>query len=365
MINNLWNIGKTSLQNRQVSISNISNNIANADTPGYKRTTAVYEGRSSITTLGLTLGTGADVTTIQSEWDKFVEKQYLGALSDLAAQTKSLDYLTQLNSLFNQSTGGMSDLFENFFTSWNNLITAPTSGASREELLGDTGTLVYGLNSTAKQLEQTVNAINSEAQNQVASANDLIDDIAKINAAIAINPNDNQAISNRDQKIRELDALIGVDVLQQPNGQVTILTQEGHTLVEGIETHKLVYEDSRVTESLKRDSDYDGTLEYSGSSSEELLIEFVSTGADGTAQFKVSTDGGKTWKEDDNGNTMLYTADNHDNAVEIEGVKVWFDGATADHTEGDRYTIMPKTGPVLGKRRRRTGQHHPPDRRQR
>lgn len=97
------------------------------------------------------------------------------------------------------------------------------------------------------------------------------------------------------------------------------MTEEGYTMVDGTETHSLVYGDPNATASLIRDSDYDGTIEFSGSSSEELLLEFVSTGPDGTAEFKVSTDGGNTWLEDENGDTMLYTAGDENSQLRSKG----------------------------------------------
>lgn len=344
MINNLYNIGKTALQNAQVSVNNASNNIANADTTGYQRTSVVYESSGSITALGLTVGTGADVAAIQSEWDKFVETQYLDAMADLAAQTSALDYLDQLDSLLNQSDGGLSDVMEEFFDAWNELVTDPDSLSAREDLLGRTETLVYALNSTASTLDTMVEAINADIGDQVDEANRIIGDLAGANAAVAANPDDNQAVADRDQMIRELDALIGVDVLYHSDNTVTILTEEGYTLVDGTDTHDLVFAETGVTQSLVRGSDYDGTLAYSGESGEELLIEFVTPGADGTARFKVSTDGGETWLADDSGETMLYTADGEDGAVEIEGITLWFEDGTADHAEGDRYTVMAKSG---------------------
>jgi len=344
MINNLYNIGKTALQNAQVSVNNASNNIANADTTGYQRTSVVYESSSSISALGLTLGTGADVTAIQSEWNKFVETQYLDALADLAAQTSALDYLDQLDSLLNQSDGGLSDVMEEFFDSWNELVTDPDSLSAREDLLGQTETLVYALGSASSTLDSMVEAINADIKDHVDEANQLISDLAQANAAIAANPDDNQAVSDRDQMIRELDALIGVDVLQHSDNTVTILTEEGYTLVDGTDTHNLVCAETGATQSLVRGSDYDGTLNYSGESGEELLIEFASSGADGSAQFKVSTDGGKTWLTGEDGETLLYTADNEDGSVEIEGITIWFEDGTTDHAEGDRYTVMAKSG---------------------
>lgn len=219
MINNLYNIGLKSLQNAQVSIDNASNNIANADTPGYQQTEAVYETGDSITIQGLTVGTGADVVAIQSAFDEFVEAQYLDASADLACQNAAYQYLYQLDSLLNQTDGGLSTSLDDFFLAWNDLSTDPDSLSAREALLGETQTLIYGLNSTAEQLEGVEESINTEIQSEISEANQLIEDIALSNAAIAANPNDLQAIAERDQMIRNLDAIIGVNALYKSNGK--------------------------------------------------------------------------------------------------------------------------------------------------
>lgn len=343
MINNLYNIGTKALQNSQVAIDNASNNIANADTPGYQRTEVNYGTSNSITIQGLTVGTGADVQSILSQMDMFVEAQYLEASADLARQNAALGYLSQLDSLLNQTDGGLSETLSEFLDAWNELTTDPDSQSAREALLGETETLIYALNSTEDTLKNTADAINSEMQTEINTANQLIEDIAAANAAITANPDDTQAVSDRDQNIRELDAIIGVEALYKESGEVMILTEEGYTMVDGTQTHALVYGSPQITESLMRDSTYVGPLEYSGESSEELLIEFVTTGTDNTAQFRVSTDAGKTWLEDEDGNTMLYTAGDENNSVEIKGVDVWFDG-TGNHETGDRYSIMAKSG---------------------
>jgi flagellar hook-associated protein 1 FlgK len=344
MINNLYNIGLSALQNAQVSVDNASNNIANADTEGYQRTEVVYETGYSINLYGLDMGTGAEVVALQSQFDKFVEAQYLDASADLATQNASLEYLSQLDNLLNQTDGGLNETLGDFFDAWNELTTDPDSLAGREALLGETETLIYALNSTMEQLEGIESSINNEIQSGIDEANQLIEDIAVANVSIVANPDDLQAISDRDAIIRELDAIIGVQALYKENGEVTILSEEGYTLVDGTQTHSLVYGDPQVTSSLLRESDYDGTLEYSGTSSEELLIEFVSTGTDGTAQFRASTDGGNTWLEDEDGSTQLFTAGNESSSVEIEGVEVWFESGTQNHEVGDRYTVVSQSG---------------------
>lgn len=344
MINALYNLGLNALRNAQVSLANTSNNVANADTSGYQRTETNYSSSSSITIYGLTVGTGAEVTSIESQWDKFVETQYLDASADLNRENAALEYLSQLDSLFYQDEDdGLAVSLDDFWASWSELAADPTSTSAREALLGDAESLAYSLSTLSSELETTVESIDSEIQSQVDEANDLIDQIAAANQYIAANPDDNQAISERGELVRELNALIGVDVIEQENGQITILTEEGYNLVDGNTSHHLVYSEARVTESLTRDSSYEGELQYSGDSSEEFLLEFVSSGQDGTAQFKVSLDGGATWLTGDDGNTLLYTADGSANSVTIEGVEISFNG-TGEHAVGDRYTIMPKSG---------------------
>ena len=345
MLNNLYTIGSSALRNAQVSINNASNNIANADTEGYQKTVTSYETSDSISIYGLSLGTGADIAAIKSTLDAFIEAQYLETSADLARESASYEYLSQLDELLNESDdSGLSTVLSEFFDAWNELVTDPDSEAGREELLSLSETLAYALNSAEEQLQSVVDTINSEIADQVDSANAIIDEIGALNASIVANPDDLEAIAQRDLLIRELDSIIGVDVQYRENGEVFVQTEEGYTLIDGTLTHNLVYSGAMTTESLLRESDYDGSLEYSGTSSEEILIEFVTDGADGTARFKVSLDGGETWVEDDDGSTMLYTAGDETQAVEVGGITIWFEDGTQDHTAGDRYTIVPKSG---------------------
>ncbi|WP_027721675.1 flagellar hook-associated protein FlgK [Maridesulfovibrio zosterae] len=345
MLSNALAIGQRAVANAQVSINTTSNNIANAETPGYQRADAVYSSNDNITAYGNSIGTGADIVGIQANWDSFIEKQYLSASADLASSNALNKFLSQMDSLFNQSDGiGLAAAQDEFLSAWNDLATYPDSLAERQDLLGEAQSLIYSLNSTSSELKGMSDSVESEIIDQVNSANELIDSIGLLNKQIAASPENYELISNRDQAIRELDELVGVEVLTSSDGQTKIYTESGQPLVEGSETHKLAYSGAKSSESLQPTSNYDGELKFSGTSSEELMLEFETSGPDGAAQFKVSLDGGKTWEKDENGNTLLYTAGDADNSVTIAGVEISFSGGTTDHTEGDRYTITPKTG---------------------
>lgn len=345
MLSNALSIGQKAVANAQVSINTTSNNIANAETEGYQKADTVYDSNSNISANGNSLGTGADIVAIQANWDSFIETQYLAASADLSSSNAQYKYLSQMDSLFDQDEGeGLAAAQDEFLSSWSDLSTYPDSLAERQDLLGETDSLIYSLNSTASQLEDMTGSVESEIIDQVATANELIDSIGLLNEQIAANSENYELVASRDQAIRELDELIGVEVINSSDGQTKIYTETGQPLVEGAETHHIAYSGSQSTDSLQPGSAYDGELNFSGSSSEEILIEFVSSGPDGTAQFKVSHDGGKSWEEDADGNTTLYTAGDEDNSVTVAGVDISFSGGTTDHTDGDRYSIVPKTG---------------------
>ncbi|NDV21386.1 flagellar hook-associated protein FlgK [Desulfovibrio sp. JC022] len=239
-LSNAMSIGEKAVANAQVSINTTSNNIANAETEGYQRADAVYDSTGNITVYGDSLGTGADIVAVQANWDSFIEKQYLAASADLASSEAQNKYLTQMDSIFNQSGGeGLAAAQDEFLSAWNDLSTYPDSLAEREDLLGEADSLIYALNSTSSELKDMSASVESEIVDQVNTANELIDSIALLNEQIAANSENYELTASRDQAIRELDELIGVEVLSYSDGQTKIYTETGQPLVEGEETHYL------------------------------------------------------------------------------------------------------------------------------
>ncbi len=348
MLNSLYSLALTSMTNAQTSIANATNNIANSSTAGYARTETVYETSGYTTYNGVTVGLGADITSIESQLNKFLEVQYLKAYAQVNYYDTSLNYLSQVDSLFEQdeeNKTGLNYLMSQNWLAWSELSSDPTSSSAREALLGDAENLIYELNNASTQLENTIDTVESEISDQVSEANELIDQIAALNKSLVADPDNSQFLAQRTQALRELDALVEVDVTYKDDGSVTVDMANGsYPLVDGEETHHLSYSAPTSTESLIPSSTYDGTLKYSGTSSEEITLEFVTSGSDGTAQFKVSYDGGQTWETDENGNQLLYTADSSSNSVEVNGVEISFEGSTTDHSAGDRYTIVAKSG---------------------
>lgn len=355
-INGIYSLATRALMNAQVGISVTGDNIANADVQGYSRRTVTYETADSIRYRSLYLGTGADVQEIARHYNYYVERQYLAANSENSYWGQQAETLSSVEELFNESDDyGISTALDQFFSSLSDLAQDASSDAYRTELTEYATTLADQLRALNSSLDAAREAADAEIADQVNEANNLLSAIAAYNATIVGNRNNATLQDAMDVAVRELSSLLGVNVIYQENGQYTVLTAEGQTLVDGSHAYTLAYEGPQSTRELVSGSSYDGEVYFDGTGANELTIDFVTSGptdgSAGAATFRVSLDGGRTWLTDENGNEITYTAGDYDNRVTIEGVSVWFgtaDNANATATTnvsvGDEFSIMPKSG---------------------
>lgn len=345
MINTIYNTGINGVVNSQASVNITTNNISNADVAGYKKQTPIYETSGSIKSNGLHIGTGAQIAGIEASMNYFVEQQYLSTSADAAKFNQQLMYQMQLEGTLGQSdTTGLNAALSGFFGGWNTLSSDPTQPGAWEEVLSTAQGIASTYNDTYAQMEKIYTSINQEISSQVSEANSLMDQIAALNAQVASNPTDNQAVDARDQAIRELSTYMNVTVEYQNDGTATVLAEGQYALVEGRQTHHLSSQSAQARESLVPSSSFDGSVQFQGESSEEIMLEFIDA-----THYKVSYDGGKSWATDESGNAVVYEAGDADNPENIAGVDVWFSTTSGSHAAGDRYVITPKTGLYLEK----------------
>ncbi|GAB7079430.1 flagellar hook-associated protein FlgK [Megalodesulfovibrio paquesii] len=356
MINALLYTGTKAMMNALVGISVTGENIANVDTEGYSRRSVSYVTSKSITMSGgLTLGTGAEVDEIRRNYDSLLESSYIRANSSAAYYEAQASTLYNVETYFGETDDyGVSTALDTFWDSLTALQEDANNAAVREELVNYSETLIDSMVTLDNALQDTVDTLESEVEQSVDEANQLMEQIAALNAGIVANPNDLDLQDQRDVAVRELSSLMDVKVIEDGN-QYTVLTTSGQTLVQDDHAYKIAWEGPQVTTDLSTGSTFDGKLYYTGDSAEELLVEFTSSGpADGSATaatFRVSLDGGATWVTDEDGNVMEFTAGGYDDRVEVAGLEIYFGqadnpyaAATTDLAEGDSFDVMPKSG---------------------
>ena len=135
-LNQILNIGKSSLLAQQRAIQTTSHNIANANTPGYTRQRVNLSASPPVLAAAGMSGTGVTVVSTERIYDRFVEAQIVGQNGALG-QWEAMDQtLSRVDLIFNETTdGGISSALSGFWAAWQDLANNPGGAAERQSLL--------------------------------------------------------------------------------------------------------------------------------------------------------------------------------------------------------------------------------------
>src|SRR5207344_549476 len=112
-----------------------SNNIANAQTPGYTRQRAILRPIDGVSGT-LSVGGGVEVTGVEAIRDRLIELRQQQENSSHAQADMRHQTLSDIELLFNESDGtGMLSRISDFFNSFHALSADPTSPNFRQEVL--------------------------------------------------------------------------------------------------------------------------------------------------------------------------------------------------------------------------------------
>ncbi len=355
MINSLYSMGLSSLLNTQYAISVHGNNVTNADVEGYRRRSVEMESRQTLDMGFGTIGTGATIANIQRNLNRFIEEQYLERQGESSKWETLTGQINQAEQLFKSGdSSGLANILGQFWTAWETVSANQGSSGSRSDLLGKAESLTQQFQLMRSALDNQQQQIDEQLRQEVDDANQVLSDLAGINKAIAASPDNNALLDKRDALLRDLTEKIGIKTSIHADGQVTVSTTNGRSLVSGSNHYSLSFDGPSREKALTPGSGFQGDIYYEGTSNSELTIDVLTAGpADGSAgaaTYRVSLDGGQTWLENTDGTPKVFTAGDADNSATVDGVKVWFgqsDNSSATATtnlgQGDRFTIVPKS----------------------
>jgi len=347
-ITSLFEIGKRSLLASQSAIQVTGNNISNANTEGYSRQRVRLEDGLYINTVPGQIGTGVQAAEVLRDFDEFIELQYLGKSSEYLRWDTLSARLQDVEGAFNEAnTEGMNTALARFFADWQQLATRPDDSNVRTALLADAQNLQIFLTGADSRLEQMRAQADAALEDDVKTINGLLRDIARLNVAIlgAEVPGSINANGLRDERaalVRTLAEKMDIVYVDNGGGNVTITTKAGQTLVSRGEYFELKVEGPQAIADVAA---FDGSIQFAGQSDHEYLVQVVTGGALGTAQFRVSVDGGRTWLADASGNDT-FSAQAYANRITLPDGKldVWFTAGTSNLQAGDIFQIVPHKG---------------------
>ena len=354
-INSILDIGRWAIFAAQASIETIGNNIANVNTPGYSRRKVILEEAPSINFSPGQLGRGVRAKEVIRVFNDFIEEQYLDKLTNQKRWNSLYENLKSIETLFKESdSSGLNNILAEFWKKWQDLAQDPENKSLRTSLIGEAKNLINIIHTANNDLVNFQLKMDDFIQQDVEEVNSLIKQIATINRRITADyipgkNNPNQLFDERNRLLRKLAEKIDINVIDNGGGDLIVTTKSGFTLVDGIETYEIKFEGPQAFANLTVDSNFDGTIKFSGSAPYEYTLQVVQAGDVGgaiPALLKISIDGGRTWLRDENGNLITIEAQTYDNRVTLpkSNIEVWFEGATQPLSQGDTFYIVPKKG---------------------
>src|ERR1700722_14135095 len=158
----------------QEALSVTSNNIANANTPGYTREVADLGENSPVLYGGLTFGTGVQLEQVASQRSSLLQKQLDQQTSQQSYYSGYLGVTQQVQTLFNETSGtGLQSSLTNFFNSLQELSTSPSDQTLRQDLLTSAQNLAQAFNSASQNLESLQQSADSTVTQSVSQINTL------------------------------------------------------------------------------------------------------------------------------------------------------------------------------------------------
>lgn len=236
-ISSILNIAKSALSANQTAIQTISHNIANVDTPGYSRQEAVLEEATPTTSsIGL-MGNGVTIQQIKSYLDQNIQNSISAQNSDLQGQTVAENYMTSIQSIFNEDNSNLSASITQFFNDWQALSTDPTSTADKQTVASDGQSLSSVINGMYSDLTTLQTQANGDINSAISDINTTLTSIASLNQEISQSQvgtsEANDYIDQRNQLLQTLSGYMNITCVAGSNNMVTVLTSSGKGLIQG------------------------------------------------------------------------------------------------------------------------------------
>ncbi|QSO50361.1 flagellar hook-associated protein FlgK [Alicyclobacillus curvatus] len=234
------NTGVSALQTAQQALSVISNNIANASTPGYTLETANISEATPFPPLPSSaapivagqVGEGSTVSSVTRQVSLYYNTLVQQNQTNYNGQNTLLNNLNEIQGVIGEpTTTSIHSAIDTFFTSWQNLATTQAdSKAARQTVIQQAVNLSDTFSTVQNQLVSIVsgldNSISDPNAGQVAQVNQYASQLNDLNKQIVAithgGQNPNQLLDQRDTILNNLAKLGNLSYTQNADGSRSV-----------------------------------------------------------------------------------------------------------------------------------------------
>ena len=233
----LLSIGLSGLRTTQNALTTTGHNIANVNTAGYSRQEAIQQTNIAQFNGSGYIGSGSQTVDVRRLASDFLTSQERTANSQNSELQSFKAQISQLDGLLSNSTTGITPAMQKFFATLQTASQDPSSIPAREAVLAQAQGLAKSFNTLYDQIDKQNGQINDQLSALTGQINALAKTVGSLNDAIARSkaagaaPND--LIDAREQAIKQLSGMVGLQVVSQDDGALNLFVGTGQPLVVG------------------------------------------------------------------------------------------------------------------------------------
>lgn len=245
-LNSVLNTSKDSLLTYQLAIGLTGSNIANVNTPGYSRQSPVFQTVGSADVAAMRAQFSVNVVGITRTYDKYLESQIVDQEESLGYGEARSDVLDRIEGIFQESSGGPSDLMNQFWNAWGEVSANPGQQAARNSLLSVADTLTSTIRRIDSDLSEVVADAGDRINGVVSEINVAASQIADLNSKITSYATDrgdaNTLKDSRAELLKKLSGMLDISYTEDAKGSVNVFLSGGQSLILGSKNWQLAVE---------------------------------------------------------------------------------------------------------------------------
>lgn len=218
------NIAYTGLTTANAGLNTVANNIANVETEGYSRQSAVQEATKAIrtfTTYG-SAGSGVDTIAIERMRDEFYDDKFWDNREKLGEMEVKAYYMKSIENYFTdtETTAGFNTSFNLMYNALEELAKNAGDTSTKSQFVNYAQSLCDYFNSGATSLSELQKDVNMEINDVVARINSIAEQVASLNKQINVieltKVNANELRDKRTLLLDELSQYVSIETIETP-----------------------------------------------------------------------------------------------------------------------------------------------------
>lgn len=211
----------------QNALDTLSNNVANAGTPGYHRRSV-----SVIDSLGVN-STYAREGQLSRSFNQSLQAHYTRTTAESGFTSVQASFLDRVQTLFGKpgTVGSIDSTYNAFESSLAAAATSPDSYANRADLVQKAQTVASTLNRLSSDIQSLRQEIEAKLSNGVDTINNQLQSLEKVNLRLAdqgIDPTSRATLMDqRDRLVEDLSGQMDLRVSYRSDGTVSLMTRSG------------------------------------------------------------------------------------------------------------------------------------------